>query len=332
MDIQEKTENMDFNKGTGLGDLLRNERERKGLSQDQVAGITRLRKHFIDALENENWEKLPSPVFVKGFLRSYAQAIGFDGKEAVGIYKRIATVKEQIPKPLSEPKGSKKRVIYFLSCIVAIIAVFIYMYIGYDSRQPADGSAPPVPPSKKIEKVETQEKTGTSPEAIIMVEDEEKIENEAKAATQEEGPEEVVTREEEVVRRPDQEPDREPEVISEPERASVENDITLPPVEEEATDHQSEGGPVNHDLVLTGIVNMRTYVKIYVDDNSPKEYVFRPGSRPQWTAKKGFNIILGNAAGMEFDLNGKRMKDFGKLGKVVRLSFPEDFRPNVYGD
>jgi cytoskeleton protein RodZ len=89
---------------------------------------------------------------------------------------------------------------------------------------------------------------------------------------------------------------------------------------------------VNHDLVLTGIVNMRTYVKIYVDDNSPKEYVFRPGSRPQWTAKKGFNIILGNAAGMEFDLNGKRMKDFGKLGKVVRLSFPEDFRPNVYGD
>ena len=102
-----------------------------------------------------------------------------------------------------------------------------------------------------------------------------------------------------------------------------EETLPAPPVE--------TAQPVN-DLVLKGIVNMRTWVKIYVDDNPPLEYIFQPGSRPQWTAKKGFDVLVGNAAGIEFEFNGKMIKDLGALGKVVRVRFPEDFESKLYED
>jgi cytoskeleton protein RodZ len=54
----------------GLGATLRAEREKRGMSLDQVVSVTKLRKQMIDALENEEWGKLPPPVFVRGFIRT----------------------------------------------------------------------------------------------------------------------------------------------------------------------------------------------------------------------------------------------------------------------
>jgi hypothetical protein len=84
--------------------------------------------------------------------------------------------------------------------------------------------------------------------------------------------------------------------------------------------------------LLTGIVDMKTYVKIYIDDKPPKEYIFKPGSRPQWEAGKGFDILIGNAAGIIFDFNGTMIKDLGSVGKVVRLKLPKDFESSLYED
>ena len=43
----------------------------------------------------------------------------------------------------------------------------------------------------------------------------------------------------------------------------------------------------------------------------------------KWTADKGFDILVGNAAGIEFFLNGKEVGYLGPEGKVVRLKLPE---------
>ena len=123
----------------------------------------------------------------------------------------------------------------------------------------------------------------------------------------------------------------------EPEKAFI--PVDLPPEEESARasvveppSNQATPEPAADAdmLVLTAIVNSRTYVKIYVDDNQPKEYIFRPGSRPQWMAREGFDIRVGNAGGIEFDFNGKRIKDIGKSGKVVRVRLPEGFESPLY--
>ena len=78
-------------------------------------------------------------------------------------------------------------------------------------------------------------------------------------------------------------------------------------------------------FVLTGHVKVRTWIRICVDDQEPKEYIFQPGARPQWKGVEGFNVLIGNAAGVEFDFNGERFKNLGNLGKVVRLKLPPDF-------
>ncbi|MBW1998500.1 MAG: DUF4115 domain-containing protein, partial [Deltaproteobacteria bacterium] len=87
-----------------------------------------------------------------------------------------------------------------------------------------------------------------------------------------------------------------------------------------------EPGTSTETLTLTGIVKDKTWVRICVDDEDPKEYIFKPGSRPQWQAKHGFYILVGNAAGIDFNFNGKIIENLGEIGRVKRLRLPKEFR------
>ncbi len=62
----------------GIGDTLRSTREHRGLTIEQVAQDTRISVRFLEALEAEHFEELPAPVYVRGFLRSYANYLKID--------------------------------------------------------------------------------------------------------------------------------------------------------------------------------------------------------------------------------------------------------------
>lgn len=62
----------------GIGETLRSTREHRGLTIEQVARDTRISLRFLEALEAENFEELPAPVYVRGFLRSYANYLKID--------------------------------------------------------------------------------------------------------------------------------------------------------------------------------------------------------------------------------------------------------------
>ncbi|GAG11961.1 unnamed protein product, partial [marine sediment metagenome] len=51
--------------------------------------------------------------------------------------------------------------------------------------------------------------------------------------------------------------------------------------------------------------------------------LFRPGETMRWTAEDSFDILIGNAGGIEFSLNGNPIGHLGAEGKVVRLKLPE---------
>jgi hypothetical protein len=57
---------------------LRSTRERRGITVEQVAQDTRISLRFIEALEEEQFDELPAPVYVRGFLRSYANYLKLD--------------------------------------------------------------------------------------------------------------------------------------------------------------------------------------------------------------------------------------------------------------
>ncbi len=328
-----------------LGHFLREAREKKGLSRDHIARVTRLRKQYIEALEDEDWEKLPSSVFVKGFIRAYAQEVGLDGKEAVSLYEGIAPVEERVPKPLVKPRESKRWNYLFLIPIIAVLVIVFYVYKGEETITlndrdivlvtPEKEVQPAEIPEKKVEQVEPPEKKIEPP--VPDEKNVEEIEPPEKEIESPEPPEEPVITPAEPEPEPKPEPEPEPDTgiqaAREREKPPVEYNFPLPPAEGSVAEAPAgAAAPETHELVLTGIVNMRTYVRMYVDDNPPKEYIFQPGSRPQWTGKEGFNVVVGNAAGIEFEFNGERFKNLGKLGKVVRLKFPKDFVSKFYED
>src|SRR5208282_2632005 len=70
-----------------IGATLREARMRARIDISEIEAQTKIRAKYLRALENEEWGLLPGPTFVKSFLRTYAQALGLDGKALVEEYR-----------------------------------------------------------------------------------------------------------------------------------------------------------------------------------------------------------------------------------------------------
>jgi cytoskeletal protein RodZ len=70
-----------------IGATLREARMRERIDVSEIEAKTKIRAKYLRALENEEWDLLPGPTFVKTFLRTYAQALGLDDKALLEEYK-----------------------------------------------------------------------------------------------------------------------------------------------------------------------------------------------------------------------------------------------------
>src|SRR3954453_18114564 len=71
-----------------IGQTLRETRMRNRVDITEVEAGTKIRAKYLRALENEEWDLLPGPTFVKTFLRSYAEYLGLDSRALVEEYKQ----------------------------------------------------------------------------------------------------------------------------------------------------------------------------------------------------------------------------------------------------
>jgi len=287
-EADEKNDTVEPDRVSGLGALLKEGREKEGLSYQEMSQMTKLRPHTLKALEDEEWHHLPPSVFVKGFIQSYAKALGMEESRLLDLYHRACPQVDAPPSQLIfPPKRSKTGITFVWTVLFGAIAVSVYLWMGKPSLEPTGIQAEKGLPSK------------------ILQGSEEKAES--------------------VLERVDSTPDRDRAQTDSPEPIPVEKEADKVLLSASVTELPAD----NELLVLTGRVRLETYVKIYVDDRAPKEYMFKPGRNPQWNAKEGFYVIVGNAGGIEFDLNGKEYRDLGEDGDVVRLRFPEDFERQI---
>lgn len=70
-----------------IGATLREARMRARIDVSEIEAQTKIRARYLRALENEEWDLLPGPTFIKSFLRTYAAALGLDGKALVEEYR-----------------------------------------------------------------------------------------------------------------------------------------------------------------------------------------------------------------------------------------------------
>jgi helix-turn-helix protein/uncharacterized protein DUF4115 len=77
-----------------IGSSLREARLRQELDFPELEERTKIRPKYLRALEDERFDILPAPTYVRGFLRSYAEALGLDGQPFVDEYNSRFTVGE----------------------------------------------------------------------------------------------------------------------------------------------------------------------------------------------------------------------------------------------
>lgn len=312
-----------------LGNLLKHQREKLGLSLDQLSEQIRVRSRFLAAMEKEQWDRLPSYGFVKGFMRAYAQALELEPDKVLSLYETLAFSPDTSVQGLtSEPSGRKRTLTVAVIILIFLVLAAGGLYYAWKIYAPQKPGMTDKGPNEPIaEEIPVQE-DGRE----VVGEESPRVEKPERETPPEPAPE--------VIPPPEQKPVAVPQEVS-PSLESPE--AAIPPSPAEPPAHSSEtaqatdtgrekepegaaqNGPPH---VLKAIVRERTWIRIFIDEQEPKEYVFEPGSRPQWEAAEGFELLIGNAGGIDFEFNGKRMADLGEPGKVIRLSFPEAFQQN----
>jgi cytoskeletal protein RodZ len=86
-----------------LGTSLRREREKRGTSITELSRLTRIPQASLDAIESDRFDELPGEVFVRGFLKSYAQAVGLVPAEVLARYTSSRRVAYVTPLPVQTP-------------------------------------------------------------------------------------------------------------------------------------------------------------------------------------------------------------------------------------
>jgi hypothetical protein len=89
---------------------------------------------------------------------------------------------------------------------------------------------------------------------------------------------------------------------------------------------------VEEEGVLRLDVVERTWVQISIDGGEPRDFIFQPGSNPSWEGGESYELLIGNASGVEVHFNGNTMRNLGKPGQVVRLVLPRDLESGDRGE
>jgi len=159
-----------------IGASLREARMRQRIDISEVELETKIRAKYLRALENEEWDLLPGPTYVKSFLRTYAESLGLDGRLLVEEYKlrheRLSDVELQPIAPRSEsarggrgrrrrPSGGLPRWAGVLAVVAALLVALYFLGDDTGDQQPPS-AVEPTTPSKAKTTERRQEGTSSS--------------------------------------------------------------------------------------------------------------------------------------------------------------------------
>jgi cytoskeleton protein RodZ len=131
-----------------IGASLREARMRARIDISEIEGETKIRAKYLRALENEEWDLLPGPTYVKSFLRTYAEALGLDGKLLIEEYKlrheRLSDVEMQPIRPPGARDRRRRRRVgtgrgWAVLAVVAALIASLYV-LGQSGGDGGDGS------------------------------------------------------------------------------------------------------------------------------------------------------------------------------------------------
>jgi len=124
-----------------VGQILKNARLAKQISLQQASEFLKIRKEFLEALENDNFSVLPSYISAAGFLKNYAKFLGLSPNSVLAIFRRdFSLPKKTVDKKASSFSfnfGWNSRNILILIAIVSFLCLGGYLGFQYFSLRKA---------------------------------------------------------------------------------------------------------------------------------------------------------------------------------------------------
>lgn len=279
---------------SSLGPYLRGLREAKGMSLDDIARSTRVGRRHLEALESDTFNELPAPVFVKGFIRAYCEFLDAPPDEALALYRETTgeVASSQGPlRPLMAPRSRWAGPLAIsIVLFVALGASLFALRMGVQSARKNTAAAP------AREEVRTLPTPAPGPGKTGAVAASAPAPTQAPVA-----------------------PLGSPAAtVSPPPVAAAPAPSAVPSAASAA-----EARPGGQRLVVRAVEP--TWLRVQVDDGQVAEELLQTGAVREWSAARRFILTVGNAGGIEIDLNGKRIPPLGNSGVVIqRLVLPQE--------
>ncbi|MBM3208854.1 helix-turn-helix domain-containing protein [Candidatus Shapirobacteria bacterium] len=117
-----------------VGQILKEQRLIRQISLTEVAEATKIRQEYLEALENDDFNRVGQPAWAKGFIKNYAEYLGLDSGAILAFFRRDFGSSGQ-PKPvvesLARPSSRLKLSWDPRKTALAAIILFILLFLAY---------------------------------------------------------------------------------------------------------------------------------------------------------------------------------------------------------
>lgn len=164
-----------------VGQILKEAREERYYSLEEVGKATKIRKELLEALENDEFDKLPPVAFIQGFIKNYAQFLGLGSEKLLAIFRRgyeSRRQKGEILEAFSNPINDRVKLtpgrVLSLAVILMILSFLTYLWWQYKSLVGVPRLEVLAPKDQQVVENATMVVEGkTDPEAKIYVNNQE---------------------------------------------------------------------------------------------------------------------------------------------------------------
>jgi cytoskeleton protein RodZ len=319
----------------GIGERLRSARQALGLSLEEIESVTHIRRGYLEALEREAFDALPSPAYARGFLRAYAACLGLPPEDVLERYPATAT--GQLPHRGSPVEvritpalrmSPVRRAVMGVGLLVGLGVVFVGVMLYIQVREfaltaperPSVGQgAPPRSPTKPAVKATppapvppAATPTGPPPHP-------------AGAAPPLSPPPAPAPRAKPPATppppagSPPAKPGPPPGALGGPVRPPAPGPAAPP---QNAPQGALPGspqppGPLNVAIAASG----HTWIRAVADGATVFEGFLNAGDKQTWQAKRSLTVRVGNAGAVALAVNGKSLGSLGGVGQVYEHTF-----------
>jgi cytoskeleton protein RodZ len=297
-----------------FGAQLKQERERKGVTLEDISLTTKIGTRMLRALEEEHFDQLPGGIFNKGFIRAYARCLGMDEEQAIADYLMAtgaspsAKKSENDEAPILEPPSREENpapagLPWGTFAVVLLIVALGFAAWGFYSREsekeasdsaaPAQNATPANPPT-------------TPPVATAEQSQPEKEKKPAESVDSSSAP------------------------TSKPIEPPVSTAVATQPIPSPAvspappTSANSQPQPVvpsNAPLLLVIKAREDSWLSISVDGEIVTRALLTAPAQKSVRAQNEIVIKAGNVGALDFEFNGKKLPTQGDYGEVRTLTF-----------